>query len=170
VTSTPSSDFVEECRREETNCLRAAASLHIWNRFLRFWRTLFTVFPLILGGFAGWSVFHQTGKPFMKAVVSFVALVEGVFPALYTSLKIDGRIDQCTRSEVEYSNLGDRFRQAALNAPYKSASESETEFRPLMKRLEGARRESPTAPDWCVKKAEEKIKPGDHREGGSKAA
>ena len=164
VALTPSSDFVEECRREEANCFRAAASVHIWARVLRFSRMVFTVFPLILGAFAGWSVFQQTGSALVKAVVPFIALLEGVFPALYTSLKIDGRVDQCTQSEAEYTNLGDRFRQAALTAPHKSAVESETEFRPLMRRLEEARRHSPALPDWCVKRAEAKIAHGHSHE------
>jgi len=125
---------------------------------------VFIVFPLILGAAAGWSVFQQTGSVFMKVVVPFIAFVEGVFPALYTSLKIDGRVDQCARSETEYTNLADRFRQAALTAPYKSAVESETEFRPLMRRLEGARRQSPTPPDWCVKRAEGKMSYGNTNE------
>ena len=169
VTSTPSSDYVEECRREERNCLRTAASLHIWARFLRFWRIVFTVFPLILGAIAGWSILKQSGNPVVQVLFSFIALVEGVFPALYTSLRIDGRVDQSARLEAEYINLGDRFRQAALNSSHKSSSECESEFRPLMKRLELARGES-AVPDWCVKKAEAKITHGQSREAASKAA
>jgi hypothetical protein len=167
--SPPSSDFVEECRREEQNCLHGAASLHIWARFLRVVRIVFIVFPLVLGAIAGWSVLEQAGNVLVQAVVSFVALVEGVIPALFASLKIDGRVDESVRLEAEYTNLGDRFRQAALNASHKSSSECEMEFRPLMKRLEVARRKS-AVPDWCVKKAEAKLKHVHHNGAVSEAA
>ena len=160
---------MEECRREEQNCLHGAASLHIWARFLRVVRIVFIVFPLVLGAIAGWSVLEQAGNVLVQAVVSFVALVEGVIPALFASLKIDGRVDQSVRLEAEYTNLGDRFRQAALNASHKSSSECEMEFRPLMKRLEVARRKS-AVPDWCVKKAEAKLKHVHHNGAVSEAA
>jgi hypothetical protein len=127
------------------------------------------VFPLILGAVAGWSVLEQSENTLVRAVVLVVAVVEGVIPALFASLRIDGRVDECTRLEAEYTNLGDRFRQAALNASHKSSSECEMEFQPLMERLEMARRES-TVPDWCVRRAEAKIKHGHHNAAVSEAA
>jgi len=54
------------------------------------------------------------------------------------------------------------FRQAALVSSKKVFSEFETEFAPLMARLEAARKNSLTAPEWCFARAQKKIEKGDY--------
>lgn len=48
-------------------------------------------------------------------------------PTIYTALKVDGQIDQCVRLAAEFTNLRDRFRQAALIASTKSLADFEAE-------------------------------------------
>jgi hypothetical protein len=162
VTASAAHELAEECRRQEGNCLYTAAMLHIWLRSLRRRQAFFTVVPLVLGTIAGWSVLKEVEHPLIQGVSALSALLAGLLPAVYTALKIDGQVEQCKRLAAEFTNLRDRFRQAALLGVAKPLPEFEAEFRPLMKRMETARRESVTPPDWCWTEAQRKVKQGDY--------
>ena len=62
----------------------------------------------------------------------------------------------------EFKNLQDRFRQAALVSAKKSFTEFEQDVKPFLERLEQARSLSVTAPEWCFRRAQKKIKAGDY--------
>jgi hypothetical protein len=156
------SDLVKECREQTDSCLYTAVTLHLWLRRLRRWQAAFTVVPLVLGTFAGWSVIKELQNPVAQGVASFAALLAGLLPAIYTGLKVDGQIDQGKRLAAEFTNLRDRFRQLAIIGGAKSLAQFETELRPLMKRLEAARREAVTPPEACFQEARKKIKRGDY--------
>jgi len=68
----------------------------------------------------------------------------------------------CRQLAGEFKNLQDRFRQAALISSQKPFAEFDADFQSLMKRLETARSQSYTAPEWCFKRAQAKIKAGDY--------
>ena len=60
----------------------------------------------------------------------------------------------------EFTNLRDRFRQAALIASHRPFSDFDAEARQLMERLEKARSRALTPPEWCFKLAQRKHKAG----------
>jgi hypothetical protein len=62
----------------------------------------------------------------------------------------------------EFTNLRDRFRQAALISSKKPFTEFEADTKPLFARLEKARSRTLTPPDWCFKLARRKIEAGDY--------
>jgi hypothetical protein len=153
-------ELTTECKREEETCLYTATSLYIWLRRLRLWQAVFTVLPLIFGTIAGWSVLKEIDDPFAQGVTALCGLLAGLLPAVYNGLKIDGLMEQCKRLAAEYTNLRDAFRQAALISARKPLAEFESEFRPLMKRLEAARKEGVTPPEWSFTAAQKKIQGG----------
>jgi hypothetical protein len=79
---------------------------------------------------------------------------------MYRASKTDEDIDQFTKLAGEFTNLRDRFRQAALVTANKSFSEFDAETRALFDRLEKARSRVLTLPDWCFELARRKHKAG----------
>jgi hypothetical protein len=156
------SELALECKRQSESCLYTSTSLFIWLRFLRITKAVFIVVPLVLGSIAGWQVLRETHAPWVKALTSIAAFLAGLLPTVYSALKFDDHLEQCKHLTAEFKNLRDSFRQAALVSALKPFAEFEKDFQPLMRRLEQARSISYTAPEWCFKKAQEKVHKGDY--------
>lgn len=152
----------EECFRLVDTCLYTSTSLFIWLRFCRFTKTFFLVVPLLLGSLSTWNVLTQTETPHTKSFTAICAFLAGVLPAVYAVLKMDRHLDQCCRLAGEFKNLQDRFRQAAEISSLKDFAIFEAEVQPFFKRLEKARSESFTAPEWCFRLAQKKVNRGDY--------
>ncbi len=88
------------------------------------------------------------------------ALLAGLLPSIYAALKYDDELARCKLLTAEFKNLRDRFRQVALVSSLGPFDEFERDFEKLMERLEAARAHSYTAPEWCFRRAQEKIKSG----------
>lgn len=151
-----------ECKRQHDNCLYTSTSLLIWLRYLRTLRVSFVVLPLLFGSVGTWKLLTTSNLESAKLLVSVCSFVAGLFPAVYAGLKFDASLECCKQLAGEFKNLQDRFRQAALISAQKSFAEFDAEFQRLMKRLESARANSYTAPEWCFKKAQSKINAGDY--------
>jgi hypothetical protein len=150
--------LIDECDRQFENCRDTAASFTIWLRTLRWTRTLCLVAPVIFGALATWQVL--TGSyPILAAVFT---LLTTVIPPAYKASGIDASIQDYQSLAGEFTNLRDRFRQAALISSKKSFAEFEADTRPLIERLEKARSRTLTPPDWYFKLARRKIKAGDY--------
>jgi hypothetical protein len=98
----------------------------------------------------------------IKLFTAICAFLAGLLPAIYTALKLDDHLDESKHLAGEFKNLQDRFRQAALVSSRKPFAEFEADVKPLIDRLEQARATSLTAPEWCFKRAQKKIKKGDY--------
>jgi hypothetical protein len=151
-----------ECKRQAENCLYTSTSLFIWLRWLRYIRIGFVAAPLILGSIAGWKLLAASDLQSVRVLVAVCALLAGLLPSIYAALKYDDQLEQCKRLTGEFKNLRDRFRQAALVSSLKTFDEFERDFQKLMERLELARAHSYTAPEWCFRRAQKKIKSGDY--------
>jgi hypothetical protein len=159
---TPSDALVKEALDLSRNCLYTSTSLFIWLRILRWIRVAFIVVPLFLAAFATWQVIVQSQSNALKLVAAIAGALAGVLPSVYAALKFPAHLTLCARLAGEFKNLQDRFRQAATVTSLTSFDEFHGEFQRLMGRLEKARRESYTAPEWVFKRAQTKVQSGDY--------
>ncbi len=143
-------------------CLYTSTTLYIWLRFCRSLKTAFLVVPLICGSLSTWSVLTRSDVQSFRNLTALFSFMAGLLPAVYAALKLDRHLDQCCRLAGEFKNLQDRFRQAGDISYHKSFTEFESDVHPLLKRLEKARAESFTAPEWCFRRAQKKINKGDY--------
>ena len=155
-------ELVQECRRLSENCLYTSTAFYIWLRELRRWRTAFVITPLIFGGFATGRLLFWTDSSTTKIVSAVAAFAAGLLPAIYSALKFDDKLRECTNAAADFKNLQDRFRQAAQVATHKPFPEFEKQFNELMNRLESARKPSITPPERIFRKAQAKVKSGDY--------
>lgn len=162
VAKTPTDALVEECLDLSSSCLYSAVNFYIWLKFLRAWRNVFIIVPLVLGSLATWTLLARATALWIQVFVAVCAFIGGLLPTVYRALKLDDNIDLCAKQAAEFKNLQDRFRQCATVSGLKPYEEFERDFAPLMKRLEKAREPSYTPPEWCFKRAQRKIKSGDY--------
>jgi len=160
VTTPKADELAQECRRLSEACLYTSTSFFIWLKFLRGLRVVFVIVPLTLGALATWQILTASLDPGVKTFVAIAALISGVMPSIYAALKIDDHLGKVAPLAAEFKNLQDRFRQAALVASKKGFAEFEGFFGELMDRLERARVDSVTPPDFVFSRARRKIKQG----------
>jgi hypothetical protein len=122
----------------------------------------FIAAPLVLGSLASWKLLTGVDLPTVRVFTAVAAFLAGLLPSIYSTLKFDDHLDESKHLAAEFKNLRDRFRQAALVSSRKSFPEFEADVKPLIDRLEQARAASFTAPEWCFKLAQKKIKTGDY--------
>lgn len=159
----PKQALIQECRRQEETCLYTSTSLLIWLRRLRQWQIVSVAAPLILGGIAGWNMLGKVSSQEVQWFAGVCALLAGIVPAVFAAVKFDDRLALCKVLSAEFKNLQDRFRQLAITGGGKTFDQVETEFRPLMDRMDRARSHSFTAPEWTFKEAKEKIEAGHYK-------
>ena len=160
--NTEVSALVDECFRQEESCRYTAASLYVWQKHARFWKVVFIVAPIILGGIAGSQILGLFGEGNGKIVGLFCGLLAGFFPAIYASLDMGMQVREIGRAASEFTSLRDRFRLLANVTSISPFAEFKGSFEVLMDRKDAVRGNAPTAPEWCFKKAQEKIRRGDY--------
>jgi hypothetical protein len=148
----------DECQRQFENCLYTSITFTIWLRFLKSIRAICMVAPVIFGALATWKMVAQT-SPTWGAVFTLLATV---IPPAYAASKTNAAIEEYTTAAGTFTNLRDRFRQAALISSQKPLGEFEAEVHPLLDRIEKARQRMLTPPEWCFKLARRKIKRSDY--------
>jgi hypothetical protein len=152
--------LVAECKRQEESCRYTSASLFIWHKAARSWRSGFLVAPIIVGGLASSQVLTKFGAESGAVVAAILALLAGFFPSIYVALDMDMRHTEIARAGNEFTNLRDRFRQAATIKSHGTYEEFQAEFEALMDRMDAARAASPPTPQWCFEKARKEIQKG----------
>lgn len=160
--NTPTEALVKEALDLSSSCLYTSTSLFIWLRILRWIRVAFIVLPLFLAAFATWQVVVQSQSNALKLSAAIAGALAGVLPSVYAALKFPAHLTLCARLAGEFKNLQDRFRQAATVTSLQGFEPFNADFQSLMNRLEKARRESYTAPEWIFKRAQRKVKSGDY--------
>ena len=153
-----SQKLIEECRRLEESCLSTSTTLFEWVKSLRFWKWIFVLTPLILGGIANWSLLTQEDE--YKWVTSICALLAGLALAIYKALDLDVNLNLIGTRANETKILQDRFRQAWRVTALGPFEDFKKEFDGLMARLDAARSSSPVAPERFFEKAKKKIQAG----------
>jgi hypothetical protein len=148
--------LVEECMRQSKNCLYTAASFTEWLRWLKTFRTICLVCPLVFGALATWKIIEQN-SPILAAVF---ALIAATITPIYLTLKVDEAISQYSDLAGEFTNLRDAFRREAGFWKDKSADEFRLAIAPLLERLEKARSHTLTPPRRFFEKAAKQIAEG----------
>jgi len=115
------------------------------------------VAPVVFGAVATWKILDTS--PMWAAVFTLLATV---IPPAYRASRTDAAIDDYTLLAGEFTNLRDRFRQAALISSAKNFPEFEADTKPLIARMDKARARTLTPPEWCFKLARWKIEKGDY--------
>jgi len=155
----PTQALIEECQRQSENCAYTSTSFIIWLRCLRWVRATCHVAPVVFGALATWNVVAQT-SPVWAAVC---ALLATAIPPAYRASKVDKAIDDYETLAGEFTNLRDRFRQAATIASRQPFPEFQAEANPYLDRLEKARRRALAPPEWCFWLARRKLKAGHYQ-------
>lgn len=155
MSNEPIQEWIDEAHRQSENCAYTATTFTIWLRFLRGVQTFCVVSPIAFGALATWKIL--VSAPIWAAIFTLLATV---IPPAYRAWKMDRQIDDYTLLTGEYTNLRDRFRQAAMITSHRSFAEFDAEARQLMDRLEIARLRALTPPEWCFKLARKKHKAG----------
>lgn len=148
--------LLDECNREAENCQYTSLSFTIWLRTLRGRRTASMILPVIFGCLAT----AQIVTHYLPALAAVFTLLATAIPLVYRASKTDKAIAQFTRLAAEFTNLRDRFRQLGEVGVHKDVPVFEAEFRALMVRMDKARKNTETPPEWCFEEARKKIKAG----------
>jgi hypothetical protein len=157
--SEPQTDaLIDECHRQSENCGYTATNFTIWLRWLRGIRAAFVVTPVIFGALATWKLLESS--PGLAAVFTLLATV---IPPAHRALGVDEAIEAYTVMAGEFSNLRDRFRQAALISSHMPFPEFLSDAQPLIARLEKARERTLTPPQMFFKMARREHKAGHYR-------
>ena len=159
MSNSPSEALIDECHRQSENCAYTSTTFTIWLRCLRSIRVFCLTAPVIFGALATWKVVAQS-SPTWGAVF---LLLTTVIPPAYRASKTDAAIEEFTTLTGEFTNLRDRFRQAALISSHKPFPEFEMETKPLIDRMEKARHRALTPPEWCFRCARHKHNAGHYR-------
>jgi len=155
------SELVAECDRQEESCRYTSASLFIWHKAARWWRSFFLIAPIVVGGVASSQILTSFGAKWGGDVIAaFLSLLAGFFPSIYVALDMDMRHAEIARAANEFTNLRDRFRQAGRIKSHGGYEEFQAEFEVLMDRMDAARAAAPPTPRWCFEKARNEIKKG----------
>lgn len=151
-------NLIDECKRQEESCLYTSTALFEWLKFMRWWKIVFVVVPIILGALATWPLLSQT--PGHEWLTGVCALIAGIFPAVYKALDFDVSLDLITKNAHQFKILQDRFRQAWSVTALGIHDNFKKEFDDLMARMDTARSSSFAVPERHFKKAQAKIKSG----------
>jgi hypothetical protein len=148
--------LIDECHRQSENCAYTSTTFTIWLRWLQGIRIFCTVSPIVFGALATWKMVAQN-SPVWGAVSTLLATV---IPPAYSASRTNRAIEDYRTFAGEFTNLRDRFRQAALISSHKPYAEFDADTKPFLDRLEKARKRMLVPPDWCFKLARRKHKAG----------
>lgn len=152
--------LVAESKRQGEACLYTSTEIFEWLKWLRFWRVVFVVAPIVLAGLATWPLLAKRSG--WEWVTGICALLAGITPAVYKALHWDISLDALAKSAHQFKILQDRFRQASRVTALGPFDEFKSEFDMLMDRMDAARATSLTPPECFFKKAQKKIAKGDY--------
>ena len=153
-------EMVKECKREEENCLYTSTTLYYYLKSLRFQKNCFIIIPIFLGGFSGIKILTESNFQFYKYIIAVCSLLAGILPTIYSSLKLDAKIEFIDNIAGQYKVLQSKFRR--LHNIYSKSDSFDLDFSNTIKELENIKLKSITPPDKFFKKAQKKIKIGDY--------
>lgn len=159
MAGTPTDELIDECRRQEEGCNYTGVSFLIWLRWMKTFRLICYVAPVIFGALATWKIVSQ-GSPTMAAVCTLLATV---IPPAYKATRADKAIEDYITASGEFINLRDRFRQVANIYSHEPFTQFEAKCKPLLDRLEKVRARSLTPPNWFFWLSQRKIQSGDYK-------
>ena len=156
------SELIKECLRQEESCKYTAAGLYSWQKCARFWKNVFIVAPIILGGLASSQILTDNNETWKSVAAAGAALLAGFFPAIFEALGMDMRVREIGKAASEFTNLRDRFRQLANLGAHMEFEELNAAFEQVMDRMDAARTTSPPLPESFFQRGRDKIIRGDY--------
>lgn len=153
-------NLIAECKRQEESCLYTSTTIFEWLKSLRWWRVVFVVVPIILGGIATWPLLSKQND--LQWVTGGCALLAGLMPAVYKALDFDVSLDALAKHAHQFKILQDRFRHAWRVTALGDFDPFKAEFDTLIERMDATRASSLTPPERFFKKAQKKINSGDY--------
>lgn len=153
--------LIQDCKREEENCLYTSTTLFIWLRTLRWIRSFLWVMAAAAAVLAANHILR--GDPDYKIFMAGAAVAGALLPGIIRALKIDHSIRECANAAATFKNLQNEFRRAAEVWSHKTMADFESEARKLFKQMNEARKPSLTPPEWCFWLARRKIKAGHYQ-------
>lgn len=161
--TTASDALTKQCAQHRERCVYTSTTLFIWVRTLRLLRIAFVVLPILFGAFAGWDILKA--EPSFRMLTACLALLAGLVPAIYAALKLDDHLPTAARLSGEYKNLEIVFGDLEKVGKHKPFEDFEKDYLAARARLEAANAEAYTAPEWCFRAAQKKIKGGHYTFG-----
>lgn len=153
-----SKNLITECQRQQESCLYTSTALFEWLKYLRFWKHVFIITPIILGTLATWPLLADT--PDLTWLTGTCGLLAGLAPAIYKALDLDLSLDVIIKHAHFFKVLQDRFRIAWMVTSLGPTEDFKKEFDCLMDRMDAARLSSLPAPERFFEKARSKIQLG----------
>lgn len=151
-------NLVDECKRQEESCLYTSTTIFECLKSLRFWRVVFLIVPIVLGGVATWPLLAK--QPDHEWLTGICALLAGLTPAIYKALAFEGSVEVLVSQAHQFKILQDRFRQAWRVTALSDFDTFKAEFDKLMDRMDAARAVSITVPERFFRTAKAKIEKG----------
>lgn len=158
--SNKNEEIINECQREEENCLYTSTTLYYWLKELIFTKGCFIVLPLALGGFASIKVLAENDLTGIKYFIAIATMLSGILPSIYSGLKLDSTIKEVKICVSKYKILQGDFRR--LQKIYSSDSNFEELFKATVADLNKVKSTALVPADKFFKKAQKKIKKGDY--------
>ncbi|MEQ1935031.1 MAG: hypothetical protein ABL962_14320 [Fimbriimonadaceae bacterium] len=155
-------EIVKECKRQVENCLYTSTAMMIWLRWLRYMRGGLIALGVTCGALAGWNLLSRSNDDDVQAFSGVLAIISAVIPAAFAALRLDERVETCRKLAGEFKNLQDRFRQVACIDSKADEVGLRHRFNEAMWRIDRARQEVYTPPEWCFVDARRKIVAGDY--------
>jgi len=152
--------IILECEREEENCLYTSTTFFFWLSYLRKAKTFFISVPLLLGGIASIQILTDSEVGLIKYLIALSAFIAGVMPSIFSTLKIEAKIEVLDKTASKYKIMQGRFRRLRTISSHKDTFEDE--FNIAISELEELKSISLTAPERYFVKSQEKIKKGDY--------
>ncbi len=152
--------LIEECKRQEESCLYTSTALFEWLKYLRAWKIIFVITPIIFAGIATGTPANL--RPGFEWLIGGCTLIAGIATAVYKALGLDVNLDAVSKNAYQFKVLQDRFRQAWRVIALGDCGEFKKEFDDRMGQMDALRSASLPAPERFFKKAQEKIHSGDY--------
>ncbi len=157
----PVQALIQECKREEENCLYTSTSFFIWLRFLRIFRAVLWIGAVVASGVAASHILR--GDPEYKLLMAGAALLAIILPGISRALHFDTTIKDYASAATALKNLQGEFRRAANVWSHKPFTEFEIDTRNLFEAMNKARKPSLTPPEFSFRLARRKIKKGHYK-------
>jgi hypothetical protein len=157
----PTSNLIDECRRQEESCLYTSTALFEWVKVMRRWKIFFVTAPIILAGIA--TGLPTEFRPDYGWIAAVCTMLAGIGTAVYKALDFDISLELIAKQANEFKVLQDAFRHSWRIKSAGDANDFAAHFDSLMKRLDGLRLSSLPPPERYFREAQAKIKAGDYQ-------
>lgn len=151
-------NLIDECRRQEESCLYTSTALFEWLKFLRCWKTIFVVAPIILAAVA--TGLPASLKSRFEWLIGACTVLAGIATAVYKALDLDVNLTGLAKYANQFKVFQDRFRQASSVSALGAFDDFKKEFNRLMGRMDALRLSSPPPPERFFNRAQAKILSG----------